>query len=223
MGVTVPEEVPPPLFRTEAPFRSPTYVKLNAGSSATGIAVVLPEREELRIETTVLRKDDDFFNSRQLLKASGDDAYHVLRWLGTEGAIAQHEVPAARIDGRKFDVRVVCYYGKPVAAMFRLSDGPITNLHLAGHRGGRRGDFAACRAHVPTRAWLDGLDCASDAAEAFDSAVCGVDLIFEPGYRRHVVLEVNAFGDFFPGLTTFDGRPLRHAEIAATARRIGFL
>ena len=139
----------------------------------------------------------------------------MLDWIAAEGAIVQVGVPAARIGGRKFDVRVVCYYGKPVASLFRLSDGPITNLHL----GGSRGDFAACKATIPPRDWLDGLDHASDAAEAFDSAVCGVDLIFEPGHRRHAVLEVNAFGDFFPGLTTGDGLPLRFAEIAETARR----
>jgi len=190
------------------------YLKLNSGSSAVGVAV-LDLFSVPAMTTTVLHHDGQFFNSRRLQNYTHSDAMAVLNWIVDEGAIIQPEVPAARIGGRKFDVRVVCYYGQPVASLFRLSDGPITNLHL----GGSRGDFAACKATIPPRDWLDGLDHASDAAEAFDSAVCGVDLIFEPGYRRHAVLEVNAFGDFFPGLTTGDGLPLRFAEIAETARR----
>ena len=195
------------------------YVKLDAGSSAVGIAVATRDDYRLSVASTLLHKQGQFFNSRRLVTYEAKAAWDVVAWIHRERAIVQAEVPAARIDGRKFDVRVVCYYGRPVACMFRLSDGPLTNLHL----GGTRGDFAACKAHVPPRAWLDGLDHASDAAEAFDSAVCGVDLIFEPGYRRHAVLEVNALGDFFPGMTLPDGRPLRHAEIEETARRAGWL
>ncbi len=190
------------------------YFKLNAGSSAVGLAVV-DLFSPPGMTTTVLHRAGEFFNSRQLQNYTGSDAMAVLNWIASEGAIVQAEVPAARIGGRKFDVRVVCYYGRPVASIFRLSDGPITNLHL----GGTRGDFEACKATIPPRDWLDGLDHASDAAEAFDSAVCGVDLIFEPGHRKHAVLEVNAFGDFFPGLLTSDGLPLRFKEFAETARR----
>ena len=224
VGVPVPGEMLPPLTMWSDSVErltgsAPRYVKLNSGSSAVGVAVATRAGHRLLLTTTTLHDRGQFFNSRRLLSYRDADAWAVFNWIVDEGAIVQHEVPAARIGGRKFDVRVVCYYGKPVASMFRLSDGPFTNLHL----GGTRGDFAACKAHIPPRAWLDGLDHASDAAEAFDSAVCGVDLIFEPGFRRHAVLEVNAFGDFFPGLLTPDGRPLRHAEIEATARRVGWL
>jgi glutathione synthase/RimK-type ligase-like ATP-grasp enzyme len=213
VGVPVPQTLEQ---RFEAwPQRVPFYVKLNAGSSAVGIAVATRDNHLLKITTTVLHRGGAFFNSRRLQEYAGSDAMAVLNWIVAEGAIVQEGVPAARIGGRKFDVRVVCYYGRPVASIFRLSDGPITNLHL----GGTRGDFETCKATIPPRDWLDGLDHASDAAEAFDSAVCGVDLIFEPGHRTHAVLEVNAFGDFFPGLTTSEGLPLRFREIAETVRR----
>jgi len=70
----------------------------------------------------------------------------------------------AQLDGQNADLRVVCVGGKPVASIFRLSPHPITNLHL----GGRRGDFALCRAAIPTRDWLDALDSCSAAADCFN-------------------------------------------------------
>jgi hypothetical protein len=95
----------------------------------------------------------------------------------------------------------------------------MTNLHL----GGRRGDPGACRAIVPTRAWLDALDHCAEAAQLYRTAAVGVDLLFESCYIRHYLLEVNAFGDFFPGLTDDGGRTVHRAEIEATARAHGLL
>ena len=103
-----------------------------------------------------------------------------------------------------------------MATIFRLSVHPMTNLHL----GGRRGEFARCRAAVPTRTWLDALDHCAEAAACFDSAVAGVDLLFERGFGRHYVLEVNAFGDFFPGWTDAAGRSVHAIEIEATAAQV---
>jgi hypothetical protein len=125
----------------------------------------------------------------------------------------------AQIDGQNFDVRVVVLHGRPAFTVFRLSPQPMTNLHL----GGRRGDPASCRAAVPTRAWLDALDHCAEAARLYPCAAVGVDLLFERGYLRHYVLEVNAFGDFFPGLTDAAGRTVHAAEIEETARHLGLL
>src|SRR5262249_4601590 len=122
-----------------------------------------------------------------------------------------------QLDGQNSDLRVVCVYGAPVATIFRLSSHPMTNLHL----GGRRGDYNHCRAAVPTRTWLDAIDHCAEAAACFDSAVAGVDVVFERGFARHFVLEVNAFGDFFPGWVDAAGRSIHAREIEATAARAG--
>ena len=44
--------------------------------------------------------------------------------------------------------------------------------------------------------------------------LAGVDLLIAPGFRRHAVLEVNAFGDLLPGITC-DGLDTYAAEVAA--------
>jgi glutathione synthase/RimK-type ligase-like ATP-grasp enzyme len=197
-----------------------TYVKLNTGSSAAGILVVSTDRDGRQHGlTTLAARGVQFFNSRLLRRVEEGSLYETAAFITREGAIVQRGIPMAQIDGQNFDVRVVCVYGKPVCSIFRLSPHPMTNLHL----GGRRGDWDRCRAAIPTRDWLDALDHCAEAAECFDSAIAGVDLLFEPGYRRHHVLEVNAFGDFFPGWLDRAGRSVHSYEIEETARRSGFI
>lgn len=227
-GVPVPDMLDRPLDRQALVpdlvilHHWPTaYVKLNAGSSATGIVVLHPgeqNRPDFGV-TTLAELRGQFFNSRRLRRVTGPDLDRAVQFVLDEGAIVQRGIPMAQIDGQNFDVRVVCVYGKPVASIFRLSPHPMTNLQL----GGRRGDFARCRAAVPTRAWLDALDHCADAAGCFESAVAGVDLVFERGFARHYVLEVNAFGDFFPGWADGGGRSVHAIEIEATARRFGWV
>lgn len=197
---------------------SPTvYAKLNTGSSATGIIFITVAGHGLRGTTTLAEIDGQFFNTRRLRTVARESLGRAADFLVSEGAIVQRGIPMAQIDGQNFDVRVVCVNAKPVATIFRLSPHPMTNLHL----GGRRGDWQHCRNTIPTRQWLDGLDAASDAAACFDSTIAGVDLLFERGSYRPVILEVNAFGDFFPGWTDAAGRSVHWHEIAATAARFG--
>lgn len=223
-GVPVPEWMPPERFppgavafhyairETGWPI---VYTKLNTGSSATGIVVGYhqPDAGSWGL-TTLVTLNGAFCSTRRVRRVQDVELVACLRFLRQEGAIVQRGIPVAQIDGQNFDVRVVCVYGKPAASIFRLSSLPMTNLHL----GGRRGDFARCRAAIPTRDWLDALDHCADAAGCFDSAIAGVDLVFERGFARHYVLEVNAFGDFFPGWTDARERSVHSLEIEATAQ-----
>jgi hypothetical protein len=193
------------------------YLKLNTGSSATGIIALRSDAGRFHGTTTLAEIGGRFFNSRRLLHLTDSALERAAEFLLSEGAFAQQGIPMAQIDGQNFDVRVVCVYGRPAASVFRLSSGPMTNLEL----GGRRGDFSPCRAAIPTRDWLDALDRCADAAERFDSAIAGVDLVFECGFRRHFVLEVNAFGDFFPGWTEGGGQSVHALEIGETTRKFG--
>jgi glutathione synthase/RimK-type ligase-like ATP-grasp enzyme len=223
-GLPCPPELPPPTtpqelldgLRTHG-FKT-AYVKLNTGSAATGIAVVHASDDPPWAITSLMRRDGGFYNTRRLLRVTGADLTAVLEFLIQEGVIIQKGIPMAQIDGQNFDVRVVVLYGRPAFTIFRLSSLPMTNLHL----GGRRGRLEACRAHVPTRAWLDAIDHCVEAARLYPCAAVGVDLLFERGYLHYYILEMNAFGDFFPGLTDSDGRTVHRAEIEITARRAGF-
>ena len=195
----------------------PAYVKLNTGSSASAIAVVRPH-ESPSATSSIASRGGEFYSTRRLVRHGGAELDLVLAFLIREGVCVQRGIRMAQLEGQNFDLRVVVLYGRPAFTIFRLSPNPMTNLHLGGHRG----DPAACRATIPPRAWLDGMDACVEAATQFPGcALAGVDLLFEEGYRRHFILEVNAFGDFFPNLTDGQGRGVHGAEVKATARAMG--
>jgi glutathione synthase/RimK-type ligase-like ATP-grasp enzyme len=197
----------------------PAYVKLNTGSSASAIAVVR-SRDTPRATSSIVIRGGAFYSTRRLVQHASANLDLVLAFLIREGVCVQRGIRMAQMEGQNFDIRVVVICGAPAFTIFRLSPNPMTNLHLGGHRG----DLAACRAAIPPRAWLDGLDaCVGAAAQFPRCAVVGVDLLFELGYRRHFVLEVNAFGDFFPNLTDEQGRSVHRVEIEATAMAEGMM
>lgn len=194
--------------------RFPTaYVKLNSGSSASSMAVVRPLEEPVWAWSSLVRLNGGFYSTRRLCRYQADDLHAVLGFLLAEGACVQRGVPMAQIDGQNFDLRVVMLHGRPIFHIFRLSGQPMTNLHF----GGRRGDLAACRAAIPTRAWLDAMDHCREAARLYNCDMVGIDLLFERGFRQHYILEINAFGDFFPGLRDDQGRSVHAVQIEASA------
>jgi hypothetical protein len=226
-GIPCPPSLPPPAPRTgedlvghilQLGVRS-WYVKLNTGSSASAIVVLQNDIESLSAISSIIRLGDGFYSTRRLCRPVAGDCIAVIEFLLHEGVCVQEGIRMAQIDGQNFDVRVVVIHGRPAFTIFRLSSLPMTNLHL----GGRRGDPERCRAAIPPRAWLDGIDHCVGAAAQFDSNIVGVDLLFEAGYMRHFILEANAFGDFFPGLVDAQRRSVHSVEIEATARRHGFL
>ena len=223
-GIPVPESLTAPgsvaeLIGTLKERRFATaYVKLNTGSSASCMAVVHPRAEPAWAWSSLLRLNGGFYSTRRLCRYEGDDLHAVLGFLLAEGACVQRGIPMAQIDGQNFDVRVVMIHGEPAFHVFRLSAQPMTNLHF----GGRRGQAEQCRAAIPTRAWLDALDHCREAARLYPCDMVGIDLLFERGFLRHYILEINAFGDFFPDLVDGSGRTVHAIEIEATARRLAW-
>jgi hypothetical protein len=196
-----------------------SYVKQNTGSSASAIAVLHTGGPQPWAISTVVELRGEFHSSRRLARHTGAALEAVLAFLLREGACVQQGIRMAQLDGCNFDVRVVLIHGRAAFTIFRLAPGPMTNLHL----GGRRGDPAACRSAIPTRAWLDALDDCVAAARLYRADMVGVDLLFESGYARHFLLEVNAFGDFFPNLTDESGRSVHRVELEALGRELGWV
>lgn len=196
------------------------FVKLAHGSSASGVVAFAADgRRQLAITTVeavrdagelrlynsrVIRRVDDDGEVAELIDALARERVHVERW-----------VPKAGIDGHAFDLRVVVIAGRPEHIVVRMSRGPITNLHL----GNRRGDRETVQARMSPVAWRSAMDSCARAAATFPGCLhAGVDLLIAPGFRRHAVLEVNAFGDLLHGVTS-RGLDTYSAEISALLAR----
>jgi hypothetical protein len=128
---------------------------------------------------------------------------HVEEWL-----------PKARLEGRNFDLRVVTIAGVPRHCLMRVSASPFTNLTL----GNGRGDAAAVVRQMGPDAWQElRASCAAVARLFPRSLSLGIDVLVRPDFRRHAILEVNAFGDLL--LRQLDeGEDTYTAMIAALER-----
>lgn len=214
-GLPVPEALwPPPAgvdelrdrLRSEG-WRS-AYVKLTCGSSASGLALFTVDPAE-RVMTTLVRREGGWFNSLRVRRVVGRaDIDEVLGFVLSEGAHVERAVPKARLDGAVFDLRVLVVDGAPAFTVVRQSRHPITNLHL----GGWRGDLAALERAAPPEV-LDAVhgSCLR-AAELQGCFHLGVDVLVEPRFRGHRLLEANAFGDLIPNLS-YDGRDVYAHQI----------
>ncbi len=192
------------------------FVKLAHGSSASGVVAMAtaPGREVVYTTVEMVRQPGGLrlYNSRRIRRYQGPgEIAELIDALCRERVHVEQWIPKAGLDGMAFDLRVVVIAGRARHIVPRLSSSPMTNLHLKN----RRGDVAALRARMGPGAWESALETCRRAVACFSGChYAGVDLLIAPGYRRHAVLEINAFGDLLPGITC-DGRDTYAAEVAA--------
>ena len=202
-------------MRAEASAR--VFVKLAHGSSASGVVAYQTSGARQRATTTVevVRRGGRtlLYNSRRVRTHDGareiaelfDELcrhrVHVERWF-----------PKAGVEGRTFDLRVVVIDGRARHTVVRLSRHTLTNLHLLNGRGG----VEAVASKMGEAAWSEALRaCERVMSAAFPrSLYAGVDLAVAPDFRRHAVLEVNAFGDLLNGILD-EGLDTYGAELSA--------
>jgi hypothetical protein len=193
------------------------FVKLAHGSSASGVvALQVSERQQLATTTVEMVHtggEIQLYNSRRLrtyrdpreiarlIDALCHHCVHVEQWL-----------PKAGIDDRICDLRVVVIAGRIRHVVARLSRGPMTNLHLLNARG----NLDSVLERMGLEAWQAACQTCLQTMACFpESLYAGIDLLISPGYQRHAVLEINAFGDLLPG-TLHEGDDTYSAEIAAS-------
>jgi glutathione synthase/RimK-type ligase-like ATP-grasp enzyme len=192
------------------------FVKLAHGSSASGVVAYRTQGERHQAISTVEMARNDgaltLYNSRRIqVYCEPGNIAALIDALCRHRAYAEVWIPKAGMDGHAFDLRVVVIAGRAYHAVARLSRNPMTNLHLLNARR----PWEAVRAHVGEAAADAALQTCERALKSFPKTLyAGVDLLFAPGYRRHFLLELNAFGDLLPG-TLHAGQDTYTAEIRA--------
>ena len=172
------------------------FVKPAHGSSAAGVVAFQTNGREHLATTTVERADTGseqrLYNSKRVRTYRGEEARSLLDTLCREPVHVERWLPKAGIDGKTFDLRVVVIGGQTRHTVARLSRTPLTNLHLDNERRGTGG----VRARMGDEAWGQAMRTCERAMTLFpDSLYAGLDLLIGADFRRHAVLEMNAFGD----------------------------
>lgn len=187
------------------------FVKPRYGSSASGVCFyrVTNHRQQLIAPIEIDRASNRIrlFNSLQVRSyTSPSDIRDIFRVLAPQGLIAEAAVNKARVDGDRFDLRIVVINRQADHIVVRQSPSPITNLHL----GNRRGSLDAVIDSVGHDRLQHCRRLAIHAASCFPKTLyCGVDILLpQSGDPR--ICEVNAFGDFVPNLTA-DGKTIYEA------------
>ena len=192
------------------------FVKLAHGSSASGVvayhrrrgrheaitsAELVRTAGDVRLYNSLrIRRYTDEGNIRDLMNTLAAERIHVEQWL-----------PKASLEaGESMDVRVVVISGRPRHLVVRQGRSPMTNLHLGNRRG--NADMLLARLGGDGREQL--MQTCRRAAALFPrSLYAGLDVLFTPGFRRHALLEMNAFGDLIPGVED-EGLDTYSAEMA---------
>ncbi|GGM60093.1 STM4014 family protein [Dactylosporangium sucinum] len=219
-GVAVPEAFTPQ--RTTESYEQVrahgwprVFVKPAHGSSASGVVALAFNGHRVSAYTSAVLDHDRLYNVLRVQHYTDERLVAaIVDRLGADGLHVERWFPKAAHDGRVFDLRVVVIAGRAAHVVVRTGRSPMTNLHL----GNARGDLAAVRAAAGEQHWAAAMRTCERAAACFPGSLhVGVDLMFAPGYARHAVAEVNAFGDLLPGVLV-DGRDTYAAEIAALTR-----
>ena len=196
------------------------FVKLRHGSSASGVVALETSNGQIKATTSVEMVNAGeslrLFNSLRVRRYTSEpEVAALIDELCRREVHVETWVPKAGWRGATFDLRVMVIGGEVQHVVMRTSRGPITNLHL----GKRRGDVAVFLAELPAESREAAWESCSRVAAVFPrSLYFGIDLLFLPGFHRHVLLEVNAFGDLLPGVT-FRGMDTYRSELAACRSR----
>jgi hypothetical protein len=198
------------------------FVKLANGSSASGVvafsniggrpaaitsAEVVANDRQIRIYNSLkVRCYREPAMIVRLIDALCRERVHVEEWL-----------PKASLSCGAFDLRIVTIDGEPRHTVVRQGRSFMTNLHL----GNRRGDIDCLLDRLGADRWHEIQDTCRRSASLFPGTLhTGVDVCITPGWRRHAILEINAFGDLLPGILN-DGLDTYSAEVASVLKRIG--
>jgi hypothetical protein len=177
------------------------FIKLAHGSSATGVVAYqtngINHRAVTTTEVVKTKNQTCLYNSRRVRTLTSlQEIAELMDALCLHRAHAEEWVPKANFRGRSCDLRVVVIKDRARHKVVRLSKHPLTNLHLLNDRA----EGELLRNEVPPESWEAAMHSCEKVMHCFPNSLCsGVDLLFTPGFTRHALIEVNAWGDLLPG------------------------
>lgn len=174
------------------------FVKLACGSGASGVVAyqINPRTgAEIAITTVGMERVQGkviFYNEGRLRRYTHTSEISALMdWLCAEGAQIERWMAKASLGSSVFDIRQLVTGGQAGHAIVRLSQTPITNLHLRNER------LLPAEAGLDEQQMNEVQTAAKAAMAAFpNSWSAGIDVMLSGGTEpRAYILDVNPFGD----------------------------
>ncbi len=173
------------------------FIKSDHGSSASGIAALQINNYKMLLKTTMeLVKENgqiDLYNSRKLQQYHDHESIKIIiNRICSYGAHTEQWIPKANINGQNCDLRILIIDGDTTHLVLRKSTGPFTNLHLLNERD----DYKPLKKKMKAVDWDKMIKTCEQTARIFpDSFLLSLDMTVTGNYKRHFILEINAFGD----------------------------
>jgi glutathione synthase/RimK-type ligase-like ATP-grasp enzyme len=199
---------------------SRVFIKPLYSSSASGVIAYRwhGATEEATSSIDVIEQNGEycFYNSLKINRYKHhSEIRRVIEFILEEGAYAEEWIPKATLGREVFDVRIVVIDDEPAFVLPRLSNGPITNLHL----GNKRGNVDDLWKLMGEDRFEEMASIARTAVETVGAFYAGVDILIPSGLGKPRVLEINAFGDLLPGLVDDQGNDTYTSELKQFIRK----
>lgn len=169
------------------------FVKPIWCSGAAGVVALRmhPHTKKLAAYTSCIIKDNVLINTKKIRYMTDDDKVKdILREVLKMGAIVERWVPKDDLDGKCYDLRVVCQFDRIEYVVVRQSDAPITNLHL----NNQALSFEKFPLKKEQRQEIERL--CLDAMQQFDGLrMAGIDILIEKNRKKPYIIEMNGQGD----------------------------
>ncbi len=188
------------------------FIKLKHGASAAGIIALESSANKIQIRSTVeyQSKTKALYNTRRLTRSRNENTIaELINALCQMDVYAERWIPKAQIEDYVVDIRIVVIGCKAQHSVLRMSKSPITNLHLLNQRA----DTTRLQQQMSTSAWQAMLTTCEQVAALFSQSLyIALDIAVAVNFNKHVVLEVNAFGDLLKAVL-YRGLTPQEAEI----------
>lgn len=192
------------------------FVKPQYGSSASGVIALRARSRRFEATTSIELTEKHLFNSLKVRTYTDErEIGAIINRLGDphDGVgrlLVEFWIPKDVFAGRGWDLRVLAITELPPGhVVVRTSTNPMTNLHL----GNQRGDLAFVQRRLGPQRWAQTMDFARQAVKAFEASYAGLDIAWDAGLRRPLIIEANAFGDLLPGILNDQGQDTYHATL----------
>ena len=197
------------------------FIKSAHGSSASGVVAYETNGRQHKATTTVEMVQNGaeirLYNSRRIRTYRDQrEIVTLIDHLCQQHVHVEQWIPKASVNGRFCDIRIVVIANQARHSIIRLSQSPMTNLHLLNERA----SIDILPNKVGEAVWQQVQQQCEQAVALFPNTLyAGVDLLFTSNWKNTYILELNAFGDLLPTVRD-NGVDTYEAEIEATLAQL---